>query len=131
MAKITYDDKVTLHENGGIPDINKCRAEDLNEIKSVVNANSENIIFTYYEVNFDVTNASIGDWIIGVSTSEYPTPAGYIKLGLIPQTTSNSDKNFCLFPQIRGNYITCKMLLGYKGSESTLSTFGYIIYQRK
>lgn len=43
MAKITYEDKVTLHENGSIPDINKVKADDMNEIKNVVNENDDNI----------------------------------------------------------------------------------------
>ena len=37
MAKITYLDKVALNENTDIPDINKVKANDMNEIKNVVN----------------------------------------------------------------------------------------------
>ena len=37
MAKITYLDKVALNENTNIPDINKVKADDMNEIKNVVN----------------------------------------------------------------------------------------------
>ena len=37
MAKITYEDKVALYENADIADVNKCKADDMNEIKSVVN----------------------------------------------------------------------------------------------
>lgn len=32
--QITYDDKVALNENPLIPDINKCKADDMNEIKT-------------------------------------------------------------------------------------------------
>ena len=39
MAQITYADKSTMNENSSIPAINKCQASDMNEIKSVVNAN--------------------------------------------------------------------------------------------
>lgn len=42
MAKITYEDKVAINENAEIADINKCKASDLNEIKSVVNTNDDN-----------------------------------------------------------------------------------------
>lgn len=42
MAKVTFEDKVTLNENADIPNINKCMASDLNEIKSVVNENDDN-----------------------------------------------------------------------------------------
>lgn len=37
MAKITYTDKVALNENSSIADINKVKASDMNEIKTVVN----------------------------------------------------------------------------------------------
>lgn len=37
MGKLTYLDKVALNENPDIPDINKVKASDMNEIKNVVN----------------------------------------------------------------------------------------------
>lgn len=37
MAQITYTNKVALNENPNIADINKVKADDMNEIKSVVN----------------------------------------------------------------------------------------------
>ena len=37
MGKLTYLDKVALNENPNIPDINKVKAVDMNEIKNVVN----------------------------------------------------------------------------------------------
>lgn len=38
MAKITYDNKITLNPQPSIADANKCTANDLNEIKESVNA---------------------------------------------------------------------------------------------
>lgn len=43
MSKITYDDKVDLHVDSSIADINKVSASDMNEIKSAVNDNDDNI----------------------------------------------------------------------------------------
>lgn len=43
MSKITYTDKVALNENPNVADINKVKADDLNEIKNVVNANDNNV----------------------------------------------------------------------------------------
>ena len=43
MAKITYLDKVALNENTDIPDNNKVKANDMNEIKQVVNTNDANV----------------------------------------------------------------------------------------
>ena len=44
MSKITYADKVALNENPNVADVNKIKADDLNEIKNVVNANDDNIM---------------------------------------------------------------------------------------
>ena len=41
MNEITYQNKVALNENPEIADINKVKASDMNEIKSVVNTNSQ------------------------------------------------------------------------------------------
>lgn len=43
MSKITYTNKVTLNENPNVADINKVKADDLTEIKNVVNANDDNV----------------------------------------------------------------------------------------
>lgn len=43
MSKITYLDKVALNENTDIPDNNKVKADDMNEIKNVVNTNDANV----------------------------------------------------------------------------------------
>lgn len=64
--RITYDDKVALNENPLIPDINKVKADDMNEIKNVVNGISEfavlngkrkdvagNTAWTDYDIAFD------------------------------------------------------------------------------
>lgn len=43
MAKINFVNKVAVNENTNIPDVNKCKASDLNEIKEVVNQNDDNV----------------------------------------------------------------------------------------
>ena len=48
MKQITYDNKVNLNTNPYVPRMNKVTAEDLNEIKSVVNENSLRSIITAY-----------------------------------------------------------------------------------
>ena len=44
MGKIGFADKVALNENASIPDINKCKASDMNEIKRVVNENDDKVV---------------------------------------------------------------------------------------
>lgn len=43
VQTITYDDKVYINENADIPAINKVTDDDMNEIKSVVNSNADNV----------------------------------------------------------------------------------------
>lgn len=43
MSKIEFTDKVALNENASIPDVNKCKASDMNEIKQVVNENDDKV----------------------------------------------------------------------------------------
>lgn len=40
MQSISYTDKTALNQNSSISDVNKCNASDLNQIKTVVNANA-------------------------------------------------------------------------------------------
>lgn len=52
MAKITYEDKVYLSENLDVPNVNKVRDVDMNEIKSVVNTNDDDMYDElYYKAN--------------------------------------------------------------------------------
>lgn len=44
MAKITYQDKVDLYENTNVQHINKVKADDMNEIKEVVNDNETKVL---------------------------------------------------------------------------------------
>lgn len=44
MGKITYDNKIQLNENANIPNNQKCRAVDMNEIKNIVNGNDDEFI---------------------------------------------------------------------------------------
>ena len=41
MAKIQYENKEQLNVNETIPAKNKCMADDMNEIKNVVNGNDD------------------------------------------------------------------------------------------
>ena len=43
MAKITFEDKIALDEQAAIADVNKVRASDMNQIKSVVNGLDDTI----------------------------------------------------------------------------------------
>lgn len=62
MALITYADKVTMNENASVPAINKVRADDMNEIKSVVNENAIRDVITAY-LTSDITISTGGAYV--------------------------------------------------------------------
>ena len=45
MGLISYENKVELYQNNSIPDKNKITANDMNEIKEVVNDNANSTLF--------------------------------------------------------------------------------------
>lgn len=65
MAKIEFENKQALNENANIPDINKVKDSDLNEIKNVVNQTILNSLFgVYYDSWSSSGTYSIGDIVI-------------------------------------------------------------------
>lgn len=53
ISQITYTNKEVLNENASIPDINKVKADDMNEIKSVVNGNATEQTTTNHSIGLD------------------------------------------------------------------------------
>ena len=51
MAQITYTDKVTLNINPSVPDINKFKGVDANEVKNVVNTNDNILSSGWYPIS--------------------------------------------------------------------------------
>lgn len=93
MAKITYLDKVALNENTDIPDINKVKANDMNEIKNVVNGlvktgqattDEETYSCNYINnlVNYSTNEARVGTWIDGK-----PIYRKVFNIGTLPNAT--------------------------------------------
>lgn len=93
MAKITYLDKVALNENPDISDINKVKANDMNEIKNVVNGlivnsystDNENTYSCDYmnKLNtYKTTEQRIGTWIDGK-----PIYRKVFNIGTLPNST--------------------------------------------
>lgn len=72
MAKITYDDKSYLNINANVPNVNKVTDSDMNEIKSVVNDNYDEMVDEiYYKAN-DIIELG------GTSVSTEYVLSGYI-----------------------------------------------------
>lgn len=65
MAKIEFENKQALNENANIPDINKVKDSDLNEIKNVINQTILNSLFGVFFDSWQSSETySIGDIVI-------------------------------------------------------------------
>lgn len=87
MAKVTFEDKVALNENADIPNINKCMASDLNELKAGVNAlyDDKNILSAKLESDFVITPneyVEISNWTENIKIgNKLNVENGKIKIG--------------------------------------------------
>ena len=86
-----------------------------------------NLIFKKYDINFDVANASTGDFIFGHTNNTIPNINGYTVVGTIVTSVVYGDVNFAT-AHINGNYVYAMLRLGYRGSDTTINMSGYIIY---
>lgn len=82
MALITYQNKVTLNENPSVSAINKVQASDMNEIKTVVNGNWNELaktIGTIGAVSGSFTIGNIGvEWgTVSVAPTSGSSPNYY------------------------------------------------------
>lgn len=78
MTKITYSDKSYLHENVSIPEVNKVTDTNMNEIKSVVNDNYDEMQNELYYNTGDVIE-------LGGATAS----TEYVLLGFITSGTTS------------------------------------------
>lgn len=81
-----------------------------------------------FQITFDVSNKSVGDWVEGHTENNIPAISGMDGKAYVINTISYADKNFALEPQWRNSKIYAKMLIGYKGNDTFLTMSGYIVY---
>lgn len=91
----------------------------------------KSVRFKKFEIKFDVSNKSVGDWVEGHTENNIPPIGGMTQVGFLTDTVNYADKNFVLEPQWRNNKVYAKMLIGYKtGSNTYLIMTGYIVYAK-
>ena len=91
----------------------------------------KSVRFKKFEIKFDVSNKSVGDWVEGHTENNIPPIGGMVQIGFLVDTFSYADKNFALMPQWRNGKVYAKMLIGYKeGRDKDLTMTGYIIYSK-
>lgn len=131
ITKITYANKSALNVNSSVADTNKCNANDLNEIKTVVNLNADNIgdmanltetslveavnnnkgIIRSIRTTFTTSGSGTG-WKYGSFTHTAPT--GYKLIAVTTDNVKSADRNFFMFNinnQVSGSIYWC----GYIG----------------
>lgn len=114
MALITYQNKVASNTNSGVADINKVKAEDMNEIKSVVNTNYNDIIGEIFFANGD-TYTSADEIYVGNITGSTRTVQFTIPL---PKRTDNITS-----ATISDLTIIMRGISGYLNSTSTATNY--------
>ena len=141
MSKITYTDKVTLNENPNVADINKVKANDLNEIKNVVNANDDNVgdlatlntadktslVNAINEINNSVpviTTTSATSSILASNQSanlKVPVPAGKTVSDIIGmQINAVSSKD--------ANWFVCNLANNVDTNNNTITAYIYFVH---
>lgn len=125
--KISYTNKVALNTNSNVADVNKVNADDMNEIKEVVNFNADELepaintddffdLVTLNETPANVTFRKIGKVVTinyqGENKSHsagdllFTLPSGYY-----PTTQSSGANNFYFFPFVQNANIYGNVLL--------------------
>lgn len=108
MAQITYTDKTALNVNGDIADTNKVNASDMNEIKSVVNGN-------YNEVG-DITTLTTTDKTSVVNAINELNENNIISVGLSANTNVSVGATWTHYS------VNINSLVASLGTKLTLNT---------
>lgn len=154
MAKITYEDKVAVNVNPGISDINKVNADDMNEIKRVVNDNEIGNLITDGQIeragykidnkdvymckkNFTMSGTGQNGFSVGLGTTGY-TPLKYesflntgtaLFMGNTPRSNGIEVANTQLFTY--WNYYTDEFMAvsnGYDRTGAVIQVYLYFTY---
>lgn len=71
IQTITYDDKIYINQNEDIPNINKVKDDDMNEIKSVVNNNANELNNLMPTILYDNSDGSSSDITLNDNITNY------------------------------------------------------------
>lgn len=115
---ITYANKVTLNENADIDAVNKCQASDMNEIKSVVNNNANELsqaiaTTTPTSLYADVSGTS-GDVTLSDSAANYDYFEIYYK---------DRDGNYSFLKVDTPNGKTVSLMTSSVGGSGTITYY--------
>ena len=120
MAIINYSDKIALNINSGIADINKCKADDMNEIKDAFN---DQVGSGWYNLNVTGTvtltyvsfDSTVNTGILSTNVDLRP----FLGVGMKLKFTQNSTTKYAIVTAITATQITI-----YTGNNYTLNNSG-------
>lgn len=118
MSKITYTNKVALNENADIPNVNKVTDDDMNEIKTVVNNNDDELI----AINTKLTNLitySTTETVVGTWTDGKPIYRKVIRKDTATSAGANPNISTDVASSLIGEIIELKVL----GKQSNSNTW--------
>ena len=125
MEKITFENTPSTKTPINANNLNKMQ----NNMETAINNACGNLIkFNEVELIFDVSNATTGDFVIANSNNTIPSISGMTVVGIIPNTVSYGNKNYFTSLNLRDNKVYGQIRLEYKGSETSLKGWAYIIY---
>src|SRR5574344_2269433 len=124
MAMINYADKVALNQNSNIADINKVKADDMNELK---NAFNNQVAFGWYQTGVSPT-FTYSSWDsttkTGVVNSNLDlTP--YLSVGMKVKFTQNSAIKYAFITAITSKQLTLFLGTDYSLNNSAISNSYY------
>lgn len=120
MAMINYADKVALNQNSNIADINKVKADDMNELK---NAFNNQVAFGWYKTGLNPTFTFVS-WdsttYTGVVNSNLDLTS-CLNVGMKIKFTQNSAIKYAFITAITSTQLTLFLGTDYSLNNSTIS----------
>lgn len=120
MAMINYSDKVALNSNSGIADVNKVKADDMNELK---NAFNNQVAFGWYKTGLNPTFTFVSydsDTLTGVVNSNLDLTS-YLSVGMKVKFTQNSAIKYAFITAISTTQLTLFLGTDYTINNSAIS----------
>lgn len=93
-----------------------------------LNAIQEHVKYKKFDITFDVSNASVGDFVVGNTTNTIPSITGYSVVGFVPISITYPDTNYIVGINNRNNKVYAMLRVGYRGTDTALYMSGYIMY---
>ena len=107
MSKITYTNKVDLYEDTSIADINKVKASDMNEIKTVVNNNDDTTMANTNAIGTLTDLSTTNKSSIVEAINELAYDSGWLDVNLNSDFSLYSADSDCKYRKVGKTVMIC------------------------